>query len=235
MKIGREQVPSFMTLNYSFAGAKMFGQFLQPAMWDLEIEMVVLVNDKDPEQDTDEFGDVVFNKLLFWLETTMPNIIVSDINNQEGISIITAIDNSMMYTPGEPSDALIVRLLHSKISAILSSHLALGRIKLKSTDQMVSYVFELDSTNGYSLPSLPDYCPADVTHDIPWWARPDGFCFEFILPEDEDERKEAIAVYEKIEDPLAQFDEYHANLDEEMQGGNKPAEIIEVPWNPKKI
>ena len=69
---------------------------------------------------------------------------------------------------------------------------------------------------------------------MPWWFRDDGFCFEFVDPEDETIPEDK--VFEGITDPLDEFRRIISEVDATIGITKEPARIVQVEkWKPKKI
>jgi hypothetical protein len=141
-----------------------------------------------------------------------------------------------MYCPDNPSDDLLIQLLHAKISALAKPNLMVGEIHLKGSDTALQYTFD-NSEDGCTLPlTTTDYYPEGTARDVePWWARDDGFCFEFIRPEGNTQTDEEL--FGDITDPMDEFERVISEVSETHIGVVKePAKIVQVEkWKPKKV
>jgi hypothetical protein len=234
MKIGTEDVKSFMTLKYNFPGVRILEDCLSPTYWSVNVNLVAVDYDKNshPVSTMQANGSIAYQKAYYWMESMLPGIILTNIDNKFGLSIATTATNPMMYCPGDPTDDLLVQLIHAKLAAITNNHLYIGEITLDSNDTSAGYTF-CRLKDGYTLPDkVKDYVDLPSLHRKPWWHRDDGFCFEFLKQKN---NKEKIAdIYKDVFDPLKEFEEMLINEQEYTQ--KEPAEIIHVDkWKPKKV
>lgn len=234
MKIGTEDIKSFMTLNYKFQGIRILDDALIPTSWTLRANLVAAGYGKDREtlDLVQESGSIAYQKAYFWIDLMLPGIILTNVRNKFGLTIATSSSNTMMYCPSDPTDDLIIQLIHAKLTAITNQSLHIGEITLEGTDSSASYTFSLPKT-GYTLPeTVKEYVDLPSLHRKPWWHRDDGFCFEFLKQRS---NKEKIAdIYGDVCDPLKEFEE--ALMVTSTGVGREPAEIIQVErWKPKKV
>lgn len=235
MKIGNDDVKSFMTLNYSFPGIRIINDEMFPTTWDLDINLVAteFANDAEPGS-LNTNGSIAYQKAFFWLDHALSYVVMTSIENPFGLGVATSSRNTMMYCPGEPTDDLIIQLLHAKLSAITEGNLCIGEITLGSKDSTASYTYN-KAKAGYTLPAkVKDYVDLPSLHRKPWWHRSDGFAFEFLKKKD---NKAKIAdLYKDIQDPLLDFEQMIQGSTEEVAHNNEPAEIIHIDkWKPKKV
>jgi len=234
MNINKIQIKNHMTLEYEWSGIRIVDDVLVPVDWKLNIDFVATSNKKS-KAEVENISRSAYQRMYFWLDINLPNIIIVDTTNEVGMNIANAADNIMMYCPSDCSDEVLIQCIHSKLSVLADKDLIIGEITLKSTDTPIKYTFNY--IDEYDLPKLvSEYIEGITMHDIPWWLRKDGFCFEFGKPEDFNEiSKEEF--FKDIVDPLAEFEKMmNENLEENTQQEKAPAEIIQVEkWKPKKV
>jgi len=236
IKKGRHLIKSHMTLEYEFTGIRIQDSWLTPVDWKLTVDLVATGKKGKTREEVEYNAGVTYQKVYFWLDTNLPNIVVVDVCNEDDLYIANLSTNIMMYCPDSPTDDLLIQLLHAKISSLALPNLIVGEIHLKGSDTSLQYTFDCPDT-GYVLPtSTTEYYTEGTTRDKePWWLRDDGFCFEFVRPEDNEQTDEEL--FSDIVDPM---DEFHRIISEvsDMHIGlvREPARIVQVEkWKPKKV
>ena len=236
MVVGKHRIKNHMTLEYDFSGIRLLNNSLVPADWHLSVNLVAIDKKSKSMQDAEFNATMAYQKLYFWIDTNLPNIIMVNVNNEDDLYIANLSSNIMLYCPEEPFDDIIAKLLHSKLTTLADGKLLVGEIKLKASDISVKYTFDC-SDEGYNLPLLTaDYYREGKARDItPWWQRNDGFCFEFIRPIDSTESDEEL--FKDIIDPMDEFDSVVRDATDKYSGvAREPARIVQVErWKPKKI
>lgn len=236
IKKGKHLIKSYMTLEYDFTGIRIQESSLTPVDWKLSVDLVV-VDRKDKSKDILEIkAGEAYQKIYYWLDTNLPCIVAVDVGNEDDLYIANLSSNIMMYCPGNPSDDLLIQLLHSKISALAAPYLAVGEIRVKGSDTSLQYTYDCP-VDGYDLPVLvEDYYPEPGAKDkMPWWTRDDGFCSEFIKPPDEAAQDDEY--FSSIVDPLDEFRRVMAEMADAHIGLiREPAKIVQVEkWKPRTI
>lgn len=236
IKKGRHLIKSHMTLEYDFTGIRIQEGSLTPVDWKLTIDLVATGKKGKSKEVIECDAGITYQKIYFWLDTNLPNIITVDVTNEDDLYIANLSTNIMMYCPDSPGDDLLIQLLHAKISSLASPDLIVGEIHLKGSDTSLQYTFDCADV-GYLLPSsTSEYYTEGTTRDkMPWWFRDDGFCFEFVRPEDNELSDEEL--FKDIADPM---DEFYRIMTEvtDMHIGlvREPARIVQVEkWKPKKV
>jgi hypothetical protein len=233
---GKQHIRSYMTLVYEFTGIRMQDGYMMPVDWTLGVSLIISEKKGKSRDELELKASKVYHKIYFWLDTNLPNIIAVDVNSEEDLLIANLSSNIMMYCPDSPTDNLIIELLHAKMTALAGDDLIIGGIKLQASDSNLEYIF--DTSDGtYSMPETTEeyYTEGKARDETPWWFRDDGFCFEFIRPDDIELTDEEL--FKDITDPL---DEFYRRLEEsidETTGTIKePARIVQVEkWKPKKV
>lgn len=236
MIVGKHKVKSHMTLEYTFSGIRILDGTLTPVDWRLSVDLVALDKKGKSHDDAEYHATLNYQKLFFWLDTNLQNIVVVDVNSNTDLYIANLSANIMMYCPAEPYDDLIAEMLHSKLTALAEESLLVGEVKLKGSDMAVQYTYDC-TTDGYDLPvTTEEYYPDGVARDIePWWMRNDGFTFEFIRPDKTDLSDEEL--FKDVVDPLTEFNKFIEDSADKVGGLVKePAKIVQVDrWKPKKV
>jgi hypothetical protein len=228
-----------MTLEYDFSGIRVQEGALTPVDWNLKIDLVALGKKNIPRADAEKEAGLAYQKMYFWLDTNLPNIITLDVGNEDDLYIANLSSNIMMYCPGNPSDDMIIQLLHSKMTALGSPTLVVGEIHLKGSDTALQYTFDCPDSE-YTMPTLTaDYCKdGSCKHIVPWWLRDDGFCFEFIRPDNIDlDKMSDEDLFGSIVDPMNEFKAIIAEMsDSHINVVKEPAKIVQIEkWKPKKV
>jgi hypothetical protein len=238
IKKGRHIIKSHMTLEYEFTGIRIQGGFLTPVDWTLSVNLIATGKKGKEKEEIEHQASLTYQKLYFWLDTNLPSVAVVNVGDEDDLYIANLSSNIMVYCPGNPSDDMIIQLLHSKLSVLAAPDLIVAEIKLKGSDTSLQYTYDCDDGN-YDLPlTTSDYYTEGVARDVePWWTRNDGFCFEFIRPADEEGKPvEGDEVFEGIVDPMIEFDKMVEEADMHVGLMREPARIVQVEkWKPKKV
>jgi len=236
MKRGKHTIRSYMTLEYQFSGIRIQDGYLTPVDWNLSVNLIATDKKGKAKEEIELKAATTFQKLYFWLDTNLPSVAMVDIGNEEDLYLANLSSNITMYCPGNPGDDVIIQLLHSKLSALAGTDLVVGEIKLKGSDSMLQYTFDRPET-GYLMPAtVKEYYSEGIARDhIPWWNRDDGFCFEFIRPDDAEGTDEEL--FKDIMDPMDEFKRILSEVDNAHIGLVKePAKIVQVEkWKPRKV
>lgn len=235
MIFGKQRIKSHMTLEYSFSGIRILNGALIPVDWQIKIDIAAL-DKKGKDKDDVEFdASITFQRIFFWLETNLPNIVMVNVSNAEDLFIANLSSNIMMYCPDAPHDDLLAQLIHSKVSVLAGDDLLIGNIVINGSDVSVSYTFDPSDT-GYTIPitTADYYKEGKVRDETPWWIRDDGFSFEFVRPIDETITDEEF--FKDIVDPMIEFDKIIKEASDKVGNMGEPARIVQVDkWKPKKI
>lgn len=226
-----------MTLNYNFSGIRLQDGMLTPVDWAFEVDLVALGKKNSNPEDIElleEKATVAYQKIYFWLDTNLPNILAVNVNDRTDIYIANLLANVMLYSPATPSDDILVQLLHAKISSLVEQDLLVGQMRLKGSDTALQYTYDCGD-EGYLLPSATsEYFPEiEVRDSVPWWFRDDGFCVEFIKPPENPDDEDP---YSYVVDPMDEFYRIIQELSDQGTAIKEPAKILQVEkWKPKKI
>jgi hypothetical protein len=227
-----------MTMEYNFTGIRIQNSTLTPVDWHLEIDLLVSEKKGKTKKDIEYEAGLIYQKIYFWMETNLPSIVVVDTTKEEDLYIANLSSNIMMYCPGNPGDDLVIQLLHAKLVALSTEHLMIGEIHLKGSDTSIKYSFDCVDGN-YGLPILVSeyFTDGDTLDETPWWTRNDGFCFEFLKPDDLDITDEEKEELNNRIDPMDEFYRIIGELKDTSFGVVKePARIVQIEkWKPKKV
>jgi hypothetical protein len=236
IKKGKHLIKSHMTLTYNFTGIRIMDSSLTPVDWELHVDLVATAKAGKSREDLEYNASVAYQKIYFWLDTNLPQIVVVDVGNEDDLYIANLSSNIMLYCPDVPSDDMIIQLLHSKITALAGNDLIVGEVHLKGSDTTLQYTFDC-SDGDYLLPAtVAEYYTDGTSRDTePWWTRDDGFCFEFIRPEKTELTDEEL--FKDITDPLDEFRKWiNESTDVHIGLAKEPAKIVQVErWKPKKV
>jgi hypothetical protein len=235
MTHGKSIIRNYMTMNFQFAGTRLQDGYLTPVDWDLSVNLIVSVKKSKLKEDAEYRASITYQKLYFWLEANLQGIVFVDVGSEDDLYIANLSSNITVYCPGNPGDDMIIRLIHAKLSTLAGNDMTVGELKLKGSDTSLQYTYDCP-TGEYELPETTDYITIGKCRDaIPWWNRNDGFCFEFVKPEDTEETDEEI--FKDIIDPMTEFERTVAEMENTRIGMVKePAKIVQVEkWKPRKI
>lgn len=221
---------NFMTFDFDFTGIRLQDKYLTPVDWNLSVDLFAVEKTGQTKSDIEASAGFIFQKIYFWLSTNLPGILTVDVTDEEDLFLANITSNIMMFCPGSPTDDLIIRLLHAKLTSLSDGSLIIGPVRLKASDTSLCYNY--DCMDGeYNLPSTTEeyYTEHPCKDQAPWWTRDDGFCFEFAKAETE----EMIKISESIVDPM---EEFYSIINEYSSISKEPAKIIKPErWNPKKV
>jgi hypothetical protein len=227
-----------LTLNYDFTGLRVRDALFIPVKWNLTIDFNIIAKNNylkkeySPEELKRGFN-INNQRLYYFLDVNLPNAMLVDATVEEDVDLANMSSNMMVYFPGEVNDFTFAKLLHSKLSILSEDIFEVGQISIKADDTFLQYTYNHEG-DDYDLPMLTeDYCKFGKMRDKScWWARNDGFCFEFLRPDDTKLTDEEL--YGNIIDPLSEFEDLI--LDENDNNIKEPAKIVQIEkWKPKKI
>lgn len=233
---GKQIIKNHMTLDYEFTGIRLQGSYLTPVDWTLKVNLIASEKKGKTKQDIESAASLAYQKLYFWLETNMPSIVVVDVTSEDDLYLSNLTSNITMFCPGNPGDDMLVKLLHSKLSALSGNELIVSEITLKGSDTSLHYTYDCED-GDYGLPATTEeYCPVGIRRDEqPWWSRDDGFCLEFIRSE-EDKVEDRDKLFEGVVDPMTEFYRIISEVDEHFNLMKEPAKIVQVEkWKPRKV
>lgn len=236
MKKGKHIIKSYMTLEYDFTGTRIQDGFLTPVDWKLTINLVAAEKKGKTKEEIEQQAGITYQKIYFWLDTNLPSILAVDVGKEDDLFIANLSSNIMLYCPGNPSDDLLIQLLHAKIATIAEPDLMVGQMTLKGSDTSLQYTFDCPD-GDYSIPGTTEayYTEGTTRDEVPWWFRDDGFCFEFVRPEDTELTDEEL--FKDIIDPMDEFTRVVNEMaDTSISMVREPARIVQVEkWKPKTV
>ena len=112
MKRGKDIIRNYMTLEYEFTGIRVQESYLTPVDWKLTVNLVAFEKKRRTKKDTEIKLGIVYQKLYFWLDTNLPNIIVVDVSKDDDLYIANLSSNIMMYCPGSSGDDVVIQLFN---------------------------------------------------------------------------------------------------------------------------
>lgn len=235
---GKHIIKNHMTLEYQFSGIRIHTGYMVPVDWSLSVMLIATDKKGKTKEEIENRAGITYQKLHYWLDTNLPNIVMVDVGDETDLYIANLSANIMMYCPGAAGDDMIIRLLHSKLTALAHPELVVAEISLKGSDSSLQYTYDCEDGN-YSLPLTTEeyYTEGKARNSEPWWTRNDGFCFEFIHPVDENgEDIVDESVFEGVIDPMDEFHKLFLEKTEDISIPKEPAKIVQVEkWKPKKV
>lgn len=235
MIFGKHRIKNHMTMEYTFTGIRLLNSSLIPVDWHITVQLAALDKKGKTLEDTEFAATNAYQRIYFWLETNLPDVIMVDVSDEDDLYIANLSSNIMLYSPAPPHDDVLAQLLHSKIAILAGEGLIVGAVTVKASDVTVQYTFDPSDT-GYTLPTTTAeyYNEGKARDELPWWLRADGFSFEFIRPDDITITDEEL--YKDIVDPMVEFDKLMEETSERNIGDREPARIVQVEkWKPKKV
>lgn len=236
MKHGKNIIRSYMTFTFDFSGIRIQNGYLTPVDWELSVNLIVRSLKNKSKEETEFKASIIYQRLYFWLDSNLQSVAMIDVGNENDLYIANLSSNITMYCPGNPSDDLIIQLLHSKLTALTGSELQISEISLKASDTSLQYTFDcLDGEYQLPLSTEEYYSEGRCRDEEPWWIRNDGFCFEFVRPENSEITDEEF--FKDITDPMNEFERVISEMSDTHIGMvREPARIVQVEkWKPRKV
>ena len=173
-----DEYRSIVTIPFKFSAVRIFGRNMNPTELTAKLACTPAKSDERTPKKIEEASQEGMQRLTFWWDTIMDNVVIIDVQNEVIDNIVSSIENNVMFCPGLPSDHLIVELLHSKISAITKGFFDIHSISLRSEDTNgIETMFR--NIDGYNLPGI-EYFPSQALHLVPWWERDTIEVCEFV-------------------------------------------------------
>lgn len=226
-----EEEVSCVEETHRFSGTRVDANSLIPVNWTFTCEFIPTLAAEEGKVNK---SVLTFEKVKFWIENVLCEVIVSIQDSDIGVYLAYNTDNPTILTPYATTDNHLLQLIHAKLTAIAGNELHIGLATL-TNDEATTVCKYSTSINAHNLPSGDDYIEG-MYHSEPWWRRPS---FDFAdYTANEVEGDEDLRAFLESEDPMNTFElnvmqMYNDNTD------LKPdtAEIIKMPkkWKPKII
>lgn len=219
MEYPSEDHASFIVLPHTFSAVRVYEN--SEGMTDIAAIRISLKFSCSTIVDISDGGMkavIGFQRLRAWLGAVLNDIIIIDIKSPILPTFRENVSNIMMYTPGDVDDALLVKLFHSKASAITNDLLNIYTIWLSSTDTENTERYFRCEDGNYDLPGIEYYNDVNTEDEItarnkrPWWERPTMDICEYGKADDD-----KVIMFEF--DPLLE-------IGKEYLTGNTEADII---------
>ncbi len=169
MYFPNEHYRSSVILPYKFSAVRVFESELHPTVFELKVCCTAAHEEKRTQAQIHEKSQEGMQRLNFWIDTILQNVIMLDVDSPVFDSIVSVADNSSLFSPGPPTDHMLVELLHSKMSAITLNMFDIHAISLTSSDT-ANVETSFRDVDGYHLPGI-EYFEMDTLHPTPWWTR----------------------------------------------------------------
>lgn len=215
-------MPAGLALNCEAWVIRTVGYVLTPVQLQVRALCTPAVTDSDQLQLAGHRSAVAVQLMHYWLTEMLPHTVIVNPLSEMGEQLMYTCDNRVMLTPGTPDDFLLVRLLHSKLSAIARSHVQVHSVTVKTSD--TGHSERIWSSTEYALPQS-DYMGSDIVHSVPWWQRASIDICD-ILVKDAQQQGDNVEDLVNLTDPLAVLE---AELDKHFSD-SEPAEIIDNIW-----
>ena len=226
----------FMTLNSKFVGIRVIDGMMIPVEWKVEANFRATTPDEDGTRTA-----VTYQKMLFWVSELLDSVIIVNIDSDMGLYLNAATGNNIMTVPGEPVDALICKVLISKLRAIgAEADLEIMTLSLTGNDLNLTYHY----ADPDSEMDLPATCIVEgiETQKTPWWNKATSEINDYVdeIEEHVEEKSNIVEMKVPDVDILVQFGEQIAkNLSLNVAAKSKTIEdkeatIIEPEWEKKK-
>lgn len=227
MTARKNHIRSYSIIDFNFSAIRIIDKDLIPVEFKLSVSFMPSQKKRVSYTTMIETAEKAYQRINYWVENHLVDVIIVHSENSTGLSIAATSNNLMMISPYEPYDETVAELFHSKLSSLSNGDLLIGEIRLSSSDNNSTAVYEC-TDKLYRLPTkVSEYLKAPTYHSVPWWARNDGYSFEFI-------KTDNISFddyFAEIIDPLDSFESVINDTGEEHL-----APVIKgEKWKPLKI
>lgn len=220
-----------MTYEHKFMGIRYSDEKLIPCEWTLTVNMAgpEVLDRTDIEEQT-KSSSVMYQKLIFWMESALDECLVSCIGE---VADVGGFYNVKVMLPGVvPSDDVFMQTIHSKLSAIAGEDMTIAHMTLFSSDTKTTYNYH--HSGEYDLPPQEEFLGDYAYHDKPWWERADVDTFD--IPKDH-------AQIDEIMNGRNALDDFEDHIVSVMYGDGMMADVEEtaaeiIPverWQPRKV
>jgi hypothetical protein len=222
MKIGNEDLPSYMSFAFTFTGMRLQGSTFCPVNWDVEIELI-----GDNENFTREEHSSAFQRMHYWVELALADVVILGVENYDS-NLARECENLTMWLPENATDDLLSQALHSKLQTVAGPAVILGEIQLNPSDAPTRYFFSPVKKGQYNI-SKENKTLTDVKvyHTVPWYCRRDSLTYELIV-DDQQTRADYDDMLKDYQDPLDILDAQLAEQLNTSPDHGKEAEIYQV-------
>lgn len=211
-----------LALNQTFSAVRVLNYRLSPVTFSVKLCCVPVSDSEQSLEHNSHRAAVAFQLLQFWMREMLDGIVIVDPLSEMGEQMIYTCDNRLLFTPGSADDFTLVRLLHSKCSAIADHYIHIESLTLTSSDTFHSERYW--SGDRYALPGA-DYLKQPMVHALPWWQRRSIDICDY-LTKDLEAHGESIEDIVNLSDPLIELEN---QLTQDIRE-HTPAEIIEDIW-----
>ena len=190
---------------------------LESAHCRISVEIDLLTSSETQRQNQ------VMNMLDHWLAMIVNDSIVVNLwHENDWSATLSALDNNIILTPGEPDDFTLAMLFLTKMQSILGNAVAINSLEFVSdAGAGVSFTLSADSID---LPAGEQWMGKHRFHDKPWWLRSDGSTCDVPADADQDLTEKPDILID-----LSELIPTHAPV-----ANKQPAEII-TPRFPLKV
>jgi hypothetical protein len=195
---------------------------------DCEIESNILVN---PLSDHQEIH-IHLSAMKLWLDEFVDGCIAFTPDSDVNTNWTDSVENTVMLTPTEPKDHIILALIHAKLCTI-----GANSVKILKTH------FFADTGHGFSsslsgpadewLPSMSEWIGPRHFHSEPWWFRSDCSTID-LQPNPNDD----LSNIPDLGGSLVDMIKANFNVDEFNDDSNnktKMADIIKPTFKPRLV
>lgn len=152
-----------------FNAVRVHNSTLYSTTFEIKIALTPSHADTREPHVIEEKSEEGMQRLNFWKETILDNILLVDINSDIFIDLASSADNTIMFCPGPPTDHMLIELLHAKVSAITKGLFDIHGLSISSSD--THYIeTSFRKLDEYNLPDI-SYFPEVAIHPRPWWER----------------------------------------------------------------
>lgn len=164
---------------FNFVGIKVLENMLIPVEWNLELYMI-------GDETKIERTNIVFQKIIFWVETLLNGILAINSNDEFSLFLSDEAINPVMGFPGDPTEDIMLQMIFEKLKVLSEGCLLFEQIRLYSSDSDMTYTYRPESNDKTTLPDISYLESVETTNKEPWWKRPTSEINDFNSSEETD-------------------------------------------------
>ena len=168
----------FISFHSEVSFVRMIEESILPVRLKIDASII-----PDDDSEVDEINNV-FVKVKTWLDNILSMGIAFSATNETAIALFVhdngmpVTDNTVLISPGEPTDELLCALIHAKLNALGDGVIEFVNTKVVGdSDFRLSFCFEGDAND--ILPPHDEWLSNETFFDKPWWNRNDGTTHDF--------------------------------------------------------
>lgn len=167
------------TMTARFRIVRLLDNDLVPA--DCKISVTFALNDKT---DADQMAGR-FMAMKEWIHSYVDGSIAFNLGTDLDTTLFEQVANNVILCPDEPTDPMLLALIHSKLTAIADGHIEITKTTIES-DIASGLMQSISGTTDDWLPDITAWMGEKYFFDKPWWCRSDSSTIDLFPMEGDD-------------------------------------------------